>query len=150
MNRKGLSPKNRKAGKISNQWQSNPKQLLFMEYYMNPESPSFSNAYQSAKRAGYSEEYCKDILYVAPQWMREYKGLSNMKIEHIEEALIKLASFSRESDAKSPDDMRIKALELIAKLKGYMVEKKMIASVVKIELGDANAPIDASLSEEVK
>jgi hypothetical protein len=142
MSREGLKPAERElSSKQPNQWKGNPKQLLFMEYYMNPESPSFSNAYQSAKRAGYSEEYSKDILYEAPEWLREYKGLSNMKIEHIEQSLIKLASFDRESDAKSPDDMRIKALELLSKLKGYMIEKKQVASVVRVELGKVNTDI---------
>jgi hypothetical protein len=143
MNRSGLSPSKRKIKESRpNQWQGSPQQILFLQNYLDPESPTFSNAYRSAKNAGYSEEYSKDILYESPQWIREYQGLSNMKLEHIEQSLIKLASFERDIDSRSPDDTRIKAIELLSKLKGYMIERKQVASVIKVELGKVNQDLD--------
>ena len=42
--------------------QPDPRQATFLAYYLNPKSDTFSNAYQSGIKAGYSEEYSKVIL----------------------------------------------------------------------------------------
>jgi len=42
--------------------QPDPRQALFLAHYLNPKSDTFSNAYQSGIKAGYSEEYSKVIL----------------------------------------------------------------------------------------
>ena len=34
-----------------------PQQELFLSYYTNPKSETFSNALQSGLKAGYSQEY---------------------------------------------------------------------------------------------
>ena len=39
----------------SNQYQLDPRQRLFWEEYNNPKAETFSNAYQSALKVGYSE-----------------------------------------------------------------------------------------------
>lgn len=48
-----------------------PRQLLFLEYYNNPKEDTFSNAYQSAIKAGYSEEYAKTIVSRDLEWVSE-------------------------------------------------------------------------------
>lgn len=44
-----------------NQHIADPRQSLFKEYYLDPKSETFSNAYQSAIKAGYEESYAERI-----------------------------------------------------------------------------------------
>lgn len=54
-----------------NQYQPDPRQILFLSYFKNPKSKTFSNAYQSALKAGYSEEYSQNITGQMPDWLLE-------------------------------------------------------------------------------
>ena len=40
-----------------NQYKPDPRQALFLKHYLDPKSPTFSNALQSALKAGYEQEY---------------------------------------------------------------------------------------------
>lgn len=57
----------------ANQYQPDPRQSLFLSYYLNPDSKTFSNAYQSALKAGYEEEYAKVITTDSKglEWLSE-------------------------------------------------------------------------------
>ena len=55
----------------ANQWVSDPRQELFISYYLNPDSETWSNAYQSALKAGYKEEYAKTITAQGTSWFSE-------------------------------------------------------------------------------
>lgn len=48
-----------------------PKQILFLTNYLDPKSKTFSNAYQSAISAGFSEEYAKTIISRGLEWVSE-------------------------------------------------------------------------------
>lgn len=144
--RPGLAPHKRKiANSRSNQWQANPKQELFLDYYLDVNSETFANAYQSAIKAGYSEAYANEIT--APtnkqEWLRQNPRLNNYELEHIQQ---KLVQWVEAQDSRYAD--KIKAIELLAKLKGLLIERKQVASVVKVELGKANATIDATGTEQ--
>jgi len=52
----------------------NPQQELFLSYYTNPKSDTFSNAYQSAMKAEYSKEYAENITSLMPNWLSESIG----------------------------------------------------------------------------
>jgi len=54
-----------------NQYQPDPRQADFLNHYLNPDSDNFSNAYDSALAAGYTEEYAKNILNLYPKWLSE-------------------------------------------------------------------------------
>lgn len=127
-----------------NQWQGNPKQLLFMRYYLDVNEPqTFANIYKSAVKAGYSDSYARDLSSTkAIKWLDEYTNTSNLELEHLEQQLAELIIDKNSVDSKSIDDTRLKAIELVAKLKGYMIERKQVQSVVKVELGKVNAPIE--------
>ena len=50
----------------------NPRQLDFLKYYLDPkEKDTFSNAYRSAIKAGYSEEYAQTIVSRNLEWVSE-------------------------------------------------------------------------------
>jgi phage terminase small subunit len=56
---------------MANQHTPDPRQAEFLNSYLNPESDSFSNAYQSAINAGYSEEYAQNITSLMPDWLSD-------------------------------------------------------------------------------
>lgn len=51
-----------------------PQQQLFLNAYLDPQSPTWSNAYQSALKAGYSEDYAENITGQMPNWLSEKLG----------------------------------------------------------------------------
>ena len=51
-----------------------PQQELFLSYYTNPKSETFSNASQSAVKAGYSQNYADNITASMPDWLLENIG----------------------------------------------------------------------------
>lgn len=51
-----------------------PQQELFLSYYTNPKSETFSNAVQSALKAGYEETYANNITALMPDWLLENIG----------------------------------------------------------------------------
>jgi phage terminase small subunit len=48
-----------------------PKQQTFLAGYLDPQSPTWNNAYQSALKAGYTEEYASNITGQMPNWLSE-------------------------------------------------------------------------------
>lgn len=65
---------------MANQYKADPRQQLFLAGYLDPKSSTFSNAYQSAIKAGYEEEYAKTILSQDLDWLSESLGdLSRLK-----------------------------------------------------------------------
>jgi hypothetical protein len=51
-----------------------PQQELFLALYTNPKSDTFSNALQSALKAGYAQEYAESITCKMPEWLSENLG----------------------------------------------------------------------------
>lgn len=141
-NNQGLAPKDRPKGDVANQWQATPKQELFIALYIDPNSPTFGNAYKSAIQAGYSEDYAKHISKpaISNKWLYEYNRKSNITLDHLKESIADIIRGN--IDSRSKTDTKLKAIELLAKLDGHMIERKQIASVVKVELGQANQVIN--------
>lgn len=48
-----------------------PQQIKFAMAYYLPDSPTFSNAYQSALKAGYTENTAKNIITQDFNWVKE-------------------------------------------------------------------------------
>lgn len=55
----------------ANQYQTDPRQTLFLTHYLDPKSDTFSNALQSGIKAGYTEEYSKSLTSQLPDWLSE-------------------------------------------------------------------------------
>src|SRR5438132_6130451 len=58
----------------ANQYQPDPRQALFLSYYLDPASETFSNALQSALKAGYQQEYAESITAKSTAWLAESVG----------------------------------------------------------------------------
>lgn len=54
-----------------NQHTPDPRQALFLEGYLSPDSDTFANAKQSAIAAGYSNEYAENITHIMPTWLSD-------------------------------------------------------------------------------
>lgn len=67
-----------------------PKQADFLRYYLNPKSETYSNALQSALKAGYAQEYAENLTSEMPDWLSEYLGdnkLLNKAMSNLQKAL---------------------------------------------------------------
>lgn len=71
---------------MANQYESDPRQSLFLAYYLDPKSETFSNALQSALKAGYSQEYAESLTYQLPDWLSESLG-DNKRLQKAEKKL---------------------------------------------------------------
>jgi len=56
---------------MSEDKQLEPRQIEFLKNYLDPKSETFSNALQSALKAGYKEEYAKTITAQMPEWLSD-------------------------------------------------------------------------------
>ena len=102
-------------------YRPSPKNKLFMEYYLNPTSETFGNVFRSGIKAGFSKTYATNMLNVAPKWLLSYIEKTEFTPEHLNQLLQKLAL--KANDSRSPDDTRLKAIELMMKSKG-MIDKQ--------------------------
>ena len=126
---KGLTPSRRRAGQdvtvTANQWVSNPRQEAFLEAYHDPSSDTFGNVYRSAIKVGYSESYARQLTSPAVKnmWIHEYASKRDYTENHIKAGIPNIAqSAIRDSD-------KLKALELLAKLNGLLIDKKVTAHI---------------------
>jgi hypothetical protein len=51
-----------------------PRRTMFASYYLDPMSNTFSNALQSAIKAGFTPHYAKSILSTKPKWLWDIVG----------------------------------------------------------------------------
>jgi hypothetical protein len=55
-----------------------PRQIKFLEYYLDVKSETFANALQSGLKAGYAQEYSESITSLMPKWLSERLGDMNL------------------------------------------------------------------------
>jgi len=67
----------------------NPQQEAFLKCYLDPQSPTWGNATQSAITAGYSKDYADNIMALMPKWLKSV--LSDNKL--VDKALDNLSDF---------------------------------------------------------
>lgn len=65
----------------ANQWVRDPRQQFFLAYYLDPKSPTFSNALQSGLKAGFSQEYSESIMSQMPTWLSEKLGNNTLLLK---------------------------------------------------------------------
>jgi len=89
------------------------RQANFIDYYTKPDSESFSNAYRSARRAGYSDQTSRNLTHLKPKWLSETIGQltsSVIKPEEITGVLTHVIYTNEE-----PTIIKLKAIELMMK-----------------------------------
>lgn len=127
----------------------NPQQLMFKEAYCNPNSATFSNGYQSAKVAGYGEEYCKNITGQGSDWL---SGLIRDKemLEESEKALKEAINYSVLDD-EGKRDAAFAALKLKAAMFGAeRLGKDKYSTLIRNDLTSLGEKLDGSVFNIVK
>ena len=66
-----------------------PQQQLFVSYYLDPKSPTFSNVLQSGVKAGFSREYSESLGYQNPTWFANAIGKAR-NVKRLEKTLSNL------------------------------------------------------------
>lgn len=67
-----------------------PQQQMFLANYLDPKSETWSNALQSALKAGYSQEYSESLTAQMPKWLSESLGdaaLASKALVNLSDAL---------------------------------------------------------------
>jgi hypothetical protein len=72
-----------------------PQQEQFLSFYTDPKSETFSNAVQSALKAGYEETYANNITGLMPDWLGKRKLY---QVDRFFKAVNRLEKLSLESD----------------------------------------------------
>lgn len=109
-----------------NQWTGTKQQEKLLELYLDPKSETFANPYTSALEAGYKDSYARIIACpsVGREWIQHARTLIRFNPEHIVQSL-QMEALDKNNKAAD----RIRALELIGKIQGVFVEKKIVAHV---------------------
>lgn len=68
---RSLKERKEKQDIQANQYIVNPRQMDTVKFYVDPNSPTFSNLKASAEKAGYAESTAKQLTYQKPQWLTE-------------------------------------------------------------------------------
>ena len=110
--------KKNNPNKVNQYTAPDPRQSLFLSYYIDPKSETFSNAYQSALRAGYEEEYASTILSQDIKWLSESLSDSQL-LAKAEKRLNQILDFEPVDQEGKLDNALIanqmKAVTLVAK-----------------------------------
>jgi hypothetical protein len=135
-----------------NQYKPDPRQALFLKHYLDPKSQTFSNAYQSAIKAGYEEEYAKVILSKDLDWMSESVKTESM-VYKAEKNLEKILDMNAISEEGKVDTSLLKVVADTSKFiterlaKDKYSSKQVTEHTGKVEIVD-NSELD-KLAEEL-
>ena len=104
-----------------------PRQLAFIDNYLDPKSATYGNAYKSALKAKYSDEYAKVIGNRTTRWMSE-KVKDSSLVEKAKSRLDELLS--------DKDDKKVAAdlTKFVLKTKGDFTEKQKIEHSGEVEV----------------
>lgn len=97
-----------------------PRQAAYMEAYADPASPTFSNSYQSARKAGYSEQTARNLTHLNPSWLSE--NIGKMAAIQPDELIKELAAIIRNDS--EPAIVRLRAIELNLKAYGMLSQRQ--------------------------
>jgi len=104
--------------KVNQYTPPDPRQSLFLSYYIDPKSETFSNAYRSALKAGYEEEYASTILNQDLAWLSESLSDASL-LNKAEKRLNQILDFEPVDEEGKIDNSLIanqmKAVTLVAK-----------------------------------
>lgn len=104
--------------KVNQYTTPDPRQSLFLSYYLDPKSETFSNAHDSAIKAGYSEEYAKNITGQMPDWLSD-SIRDNEMLAIAEKRLKQILNFEPVDEEGNIDNSllanQMKAINLVAK-----------------------------------
>lgn len=128
---------------MANQYEADPRQLDFLRYYLDPkQSDTYSNIYQSAVKAGYSEEYAK-VINSQVDWLSENLRRAT-KTKLVNKAVNNLDELLDSKDEKVKADMTKFALKTDVEFSEKREEKIILPTPL---LGASSVQTDDSNQE---
>jgi len=140
-----------------NQYKVDPRQAEFLKNYLDPKSATYSNALQSALKAGYEQEYAENITHLEPNWLSEAIGTEQM-VKKAERNLNKILDMNVVSEEGKVDTGVLKVVADTSKFvterlaKDKYSSKQVTEHTGKVEIVD-NSELDKlaeKLNEENK
>lgn len=107
------------------------RQTLFITYYFDPTSETFSNGYRSALKAGFSEEYATVLMSRMPPWIQSEKVKFNAMLEVAERNLLDALTMSEEVPAMGPFGPLVKKVPVGKKERGKKQKTKEVPIMVR-------------------
>jgi len=115
------------------------RQIRFLENYLDPKSKTYTNALQSALKAGFAQQYAESITAQMPDWLSEALGNEQRiaKAEKVFDECLTMNTISikkigdEEIEIKDPQLLKIKQdtakfiAETIGKKKGYTKRQEL-------------------------
>ena len=137
----------------ANQYQPDPRQQLFLSHYLDPKSSTFSNAYQSAIKAGYEHEYAKTILNQDTDWLSESIRDHN-RLKRAENRLDQIIDLEPVDEEGKIDNSlvanQLKAIGIVTKTSKKYSDKQDVEHSGKIQVEDLSQLSDEELTELAK
>lgn len=99
-----------------------PKQRETIKYWITPTSETYGNLYKSAVKAGFRPSYALNLTHLRPSWLSDTIEAAQLEPEHIRQGIQYMAT-KENIQSRSPDDTRLDAYELLAKISG-MIDNK--------------------------
>lgn len=136
----GLNMAGPNPGKVNQYTLPDPRQELFFEYFLTRDSDTFSNAYQSALKAGYENSYAEQVMSRMPRWMSE-------RVK--DEELISIAEKNVKDLMLQDEDKKVKADMTKFSLKGLQKARWSERQEVTGENGKSIVEADNSEIKEL-
>lgn len=134
----------------SNQYQTDPRQKLCWDLYINPKSETFGNAYQSAIKAGYAEDSAKQITVTT--WFLEKTRRLNM-LDKAEKTLEKTLQYEPVNEEGRIDTALLRTQTDVAKFIAERLGKEHYSSRQEVtgkDGGDIEVKINPKAEEIAK
>lgn len=113
---------NSNPNKVNQYTAPDPRQSIFLKYYFDQKSETFSNALQSALKAGYAQQYAESITAAMPAWLEDYIREHDLVMQA--EKNLKNFLSDEEKDSRIKADMTKFTLERLKKEK-YSARKEL-------------------------
>jgi hypothetical protein len=131
-----------------NQYTIDPRQNIFLEHYINPKSKTFSNALQSALKAGYSQEYSENITAQMPDWLSESLG-NNKRLQRAEKVLDDTLDMPAVDEEGKVDNALLKTKTDVAKFYAKGLGKEKYSERTEVVGKDGKDLIPQERQEEI-
>lgn len=125
----------------------NPQQETFLAGYVDPESPTFGNALQSALNAGYAQEYAENILHLFPDWLSEKLGDTEL-LNKAERVLHKTLDLEAVNEEGNVDSSLLRVQVDVAKFSAERLNKAKYSTRTE-HTGKDGEPITIEISEAI-
>jgi hypothetical protein len=99
-----------------------PRQNTYMQSYSDPASPTFGNAYKSARVAGYTDQTARNLTHLKPAWLSENIGQMATVAISPDELMATLASIIHNDN--EPTIIRLKSIELTMKAYNMLAQHR--------------------------